>query len=278
MLFSQIHPFIRLVHKIKIDDKYYNKPWVPYDNRCFFVSEGSVLLTIDDITYSFDEGYAVFIPSGIKYQILRGSVDSTLIGVNFDYTRDNFDKQSPIVPVEVERYSPSFKLESVSFDDAATFNKLVHIKVPRNIIKAFFKLCEEFEKKMLYFNEYCSNIFSEILFECSRILGNQSVLKGNHNVEKIIEFINQNYARTLTYKMISDEFFLHPNYISALIKKHTGMPFHKYLMHIRITNSIEYLESGKFTISEVAEKCGFGSVYHYSKAFAKNIGIPPSSY
>ena len=31
-------------------------------------------------------------------------------------------------------------------------------------------------------------------------------------------------------------------------------------------------------VTEIAEKCGFSDVYHFSKIFKKLIGVPPTKY
>ena len=124
----------------------------------------------------------------------------------------------------------------------------------------------------------CSKVFAEILIECARTVYTQRFKGNGETISSIMSYVNENYHQNLTNQKIGEVFNLHPNYISSLIKIFTGMPLHQYLMHIRISRSIEMLETKAYSINEIAEKCGFCSIYHYSKTFRKLMGIPPSKY
>ena len=56
------------------------------------------------------------------------------------------------------------------------------------------------------------------------------------------------------------------------------MTLHKYLIYLRINKSIEYLQSGLYNITEVAELTGYKDIKHFSKSFKKVMGIAPSAY
>ena len=82
----------------------------------------------------------------------------------------------------------------------------------------------------------------------------------------------------LTNKIIGENFNLHPNYISSIMKVYTGIPLHQYILKARISHSIDLISEKKYSLTEIAEKCGFSDIYHYSKSFKKIIGISPGAY
>lgn len=56
------------------------------------------------------------------------------------------------------------------------------------------------------------------------------------------------------------------------------MPPVKYLTQLRIEYAKELLITGRYSIGEIAEMCGFENVYYFSTVFKKHTGIPPSKY
>ncbi len=38
------------------------------------------------------------------------------------------------------------------------------------------------------------------------------------------------------------------------------------------------LSRTEFAIDEIAERCGFGSIYAFSRAFKREVGTPPKRY
>jgi transcriptional regulator GlxA family with amidase domain len=50
------------------------------------------------------------------------------------------------------------------------------------------------------------------------------------------------------------------------------------LLVIRIKKAEEMLRLGKYSIGEIAEKCGFVNAGHFSSLFKRHLGVSPSEY
>lgn len=59
-----------------------------------------------------------------------------------------------------------------------------------------------------------------------------------------------------------------------LFKQATGMGFHEYLLHYRLSRAEQLFSSDK-TLPEIAFACGFGSLSAFSRAFRKRRGCTP---
>ncbi|MBQ8639733.1 MAG: helix-turn-helix transcriptional regulator [Lachnospiraceae bacterium] len=53
--------------------------------------------------------------------------------------------------------------------------------------------------------------------------------------------------------------------------------FH-YILRIRISFALEFLQNGTLSIGEISSACGFCDIYHFSKCFKSIVGITPSVY
>lgn len=278
MYFTDIQPFVRYVHYLPLDKSADYNVTVPYDNRMFYCCRGHGKIVADNQTYNMHQGAVLIIPSGLSYHILPPDNESTYMAVNFDYFSDHADLFAPIPPAEIIAYNPSMQLEQVHFSDAPVFNSVVFAENLTALNESFSALHQEYTRKLLFSDRILSNQFSEILFRCARATTFSESKNASETVSQLIDYIHENYSKNMTNKAIAERFNLHPNYVSNLIKAFTGMPLHRYLMHTRISVSMQMLATSDASITEIAEQCGFSDIYHFSKIFKKFIGIPPTKY
>ena len=95
---------------------------------------------------------------------------------------------------------------------------------------------------------------------------------------KAVEFIRRNYARHITLADISEILGVGERRTRDLFLQHQAEPFSKYLMNVRLNAATDLLKTGAFSVSEIADQCGFSDVYYFSKCFKKHFGISPSAY
>lgn len=62
------------------------------------------------------------------------------------------------------------------------------------------------------------------------------------------------------------------------IKGLTGETPSNFFRTYKLNRAAELLKSGKYTVSEIADKCGFSTQSHFSVVFKKQFGVTPSEY
>ena len=271
---SHLHPFIRYAHLIPIDEHTPFSARIAYDHRFFFVYEKEADFIVADTPYQLTAGDAMIIRSGTEYLIV-GDTRGTLLGVNFDFTHAHSNKRSPIPLATKDAFDKSLVLEGCVhplIEDA--------VYMIRGMQKCEVRLSAilvEYAESVRYYDDMLSHLFAEVLIECMRG-GDVRTGRDADTASRIISYVNENASRPLSNLTIAEKFGLHPNYISSIVKKKTGMPLHKYLMKTRVHYSVDLLSTGKYTIREVADRCGFSDIYHFSKVFKKFTGLAPSRY
>jgi two-component system response regulator YesN len=98
--------------------------------------------------------------------------------------------------------------------------------------------------------------------------------KGN----AILSYIHAHYQQPMTNGDIAAHFGYHEYYISALVRKFTGLPLHRYLLRYRMHTAIGLLQTTSLSVSEVAAMVGMPDVKHFSKCFKNVMGVPPSTF
>ncbi|MFB9273857.1 response regulator transcription factor [Cohnella cellulosilytica] len=101
----------------------------------------------------------------------------------------------------------------------------------------------------------------------------------SRNVEKIIHYIHENYALDLSLDQIAEHVYLHPNYISSLFRKETGITFIHYLHLYRIQKAKQLMtKHQEMSFHQISEKVGYENVRHFFSIFKKHCGITPGDY
>jgi DNA-binding response OmpR family regulator/nitrogen-specific signal transduction histidine kinase len=62
------------------------------------------------------------------------------------------------------------------------------------------------------------------------------------------------------------------------IKGLTGETPSNFFRTYKLNRAAELLKSGKYTVSEIADKCGFSTQSHFSVVFKKQFGVTPTEY
>jgi AraC-like DNA-binding protein len=122
------------------------------------------------------------------------------------------------------------------------------------------------------------SLFSEILtllFQYKE--GNQYNYSSIRKVDKIINFMTENYAQNITLHQLAEHAQISSSYLGNIFKKVTGKSTIDYLIDIRINKAKSLLRDG-FTVSDTSKLVGFNDIFYFSRAFKKHEGINPSQY
>lgn len=69
-----------------------------------------------------------------------------------------------------------------------------------------------------------------------------------------------------------------PFHLARIFQQQTGVPVHRYLTQLRLRASLERLAEGATDITEIALELGFSSHSHFTDAFRREFGHPPSRH
>ena len=111
---------------------------------------------------------------------------------------------------------------------------------------------------------------------------NESKNKGNKilagRLNRITDYMYDNYSRKLTLSEIADNEHLSIYYLSHIIKEATGLSFQDLLSYIRVEESEKLLLGTNKKIGSIAEETGFSAVRYYIKHFEQWFGMHPLEY
>lgn len=88
-------------------------------------------------------------------------------------------------------------------------------------------------------------------------------------IDRIQQYVQQNYASDLSLETISKLFSFSPGYLSRLFKQETGGNLSTFIQQVRIERAKELIVSTNLHTYEIAEAVGISDPIYFSKLFKK---------
>lgn len=104
------------------------------------------------------------------------------------------------------------------------------------------------------------------------------IYNDSQRVEKVVDFINENFSRTIRLAEAADLVEMAETAFSRFFKAKTGITFVDYLNDIRIGHASRLLIDTTAPIAEIAQECGFTSLTNFNRIFKKRKGLVPKNF
>ncbi len=96
---------------------------------------------------------------------------------------------------------------------------------------------------------------------------------------KLDDYMTEHYCdMDFNYSKLIELSGLSYSYFKKLFIDKYGYPPVKYITRLKINRACELLKTQKFSVSEIANMCGFENIYYFSNVFKKQIGVSPKNY
>ena len=152
--------------------------------------------------------------------------------------------------------------------------------------KAIFPFVQQLEPCLIYTKNYKMNRFSTTIAICTALIPFCQIVEqqdppaeqSHRAIRACMHYIQHNYFQRLTLEILAEQAHLHPDYLCALFKRHTGQTVVAYITQVRVEAAANLLGTTDLLISRVAEQCGFRSECLLYKNFKAIMGITPKAY
>lgn len=143
----------------------------------------------------------------------------------------------------------------------------------------FDKIYRLWSQKQDGYYPKCMAVFYEILAELTRPQGNYLPKSKYEKIEAGIRYLHEHcFDKELDYYAPAVLCGISYSYFKRLFReKYETVPV-KYVTKLRLERGRELLSTGNYSVSEIANICGFENVYYFSKKFKDAYGVPPSGY
>lgn len=218
----------------------------------------------------------------------------------------NFEKK---IELKDKHYLATVTSPNICHNDIFDeFNRYYCVMIDKDYFEEQYKLYSE---KIPQFNLHQFSLCSDILktlntfaFEYSKNMKNSDItlnaqstlithwiirsilgenldmrsVSSNYQVGRVQQYIEQHFNENITVKKLAQLVYMSESSLNRLFKKETSSTPIEYLIESRIEKSKTLLRRKDITITEIAERCGFGSTSHYTSCFKRIVNISPTEY
>lgn len=115
-------------------------------------------------------------------------------------------------------------------------------------------------------------------------LDNSSNTKGNQDnqqeiiVDKIKRYLNDHLTDAPDLATMAKDLNFSVSYLRAVFRDQIGLSLGKYIREARLAEAAKLLQTTDLKVSQIAERCGFSSLFAFSRAFKRIFQMSPKAY
>lgn len=264
---------------IKKHSRYQSFPLHCHDSiEINYMYSGSCRQIINGKEYELQTGQTLLLNLNTVHQVLPLGEKDTLLNINInqDFLISHFLMRFS-VDSAVTRFLISALTDSIRQDNFLLFRseKSEHLK---QYIEDL--LCEWYDPSLVsqdISESLLSLIVLELVLSYKDTFTRDFSSNGATPVLPILRYIEENYL-TCTLSETARIFNLNQNYLSNLLKKHTGLSYRELVQQQKLRASEHLLQSSDLSISEIAHMSGYENVSFFYKKFVEKNHCNPNDY
>jgi len=97
-------------------------------------------------------------------------------------------------------------------------------------------------------------------------------------IKRFIDLLEANFAKERSVSFYATQLNVHPNYLNALIKKHTGLTAKESIQNRLLLESKYLLNSTALSVKEIANQVGFDDPNYFAVFFKRFENMSPVNY
>lgn len=262
-------------------------PRIIYDYEFLYVKEGGYLLEIDGKKYVSHPG-DLFILRPNQWHTLYISQDAMLVQphIHFDLVHTDDAARIPIpmgpmAPPLTDAQQQMLRRDILG-EMFPTIPQFIHVDNPKEIERMIVDVILAHEKEPSYLNHVREiMLFTKLLYYVLyRIQFHAQPRQGSRadTARKIREYLDHNLHRELLLEEVAANCFISKSYLVTVFHEIYGITPHQYHQNQRMNEACYLLNYTSYSITEIGEILGFGSIHAFSKVFRRQQGMSPGSY
>lgn len=234
------------------------------------VIEGSVVVTTARKQYLLKKEEILIINRNEIHSLTKTEEPNAILVVQFE-------------PILCKNYYP--KLQKIRFMDRH-IKKDTETKYRTDIKKCLTEIAMDYYNKeeayhlklMSTLHMLIYHMVSQIPFETvedNKLLSEEKKLE---RLNRIISYIQENYAQKISLNYIAQKENLDMHYLSHFIKENLGISFQQYINKVRLEKAVSLLMKTNMSKLDICIESGFSDYRYLSNMFKKEYGCTPAQY
>lgn len=239
--------------------------------------KGSGHLYIDAKTHNLkkQDSYAVgayFGHSGIRSKsVLHNGIDSEQIHIVMDreWLAHEFSENLMVMLDEMDSADSFFHFQRLRAEPFTVVRDILESDSNSCYRKSFLK-GKTLELLTLFFRQFTHSVSPEL---CKELSTEEITL-----LMDLDNYIRDNLNEDLSVARLAMHVGCCESKLQKLFKQKYGKSVHKKIHEIKMMTALELLDSKNLSIAQIGYRLGYSNMSHFSAAFRRMHGFPPSAY
>lgn len=241
-----------------------------------YVYSGSCTMTINNNTFELKAGQMILISQNAPHSVKKCSKNDIIINflLSREYLNGTFFER-----LSQENYLTHFFIEALN-TTMQTSRYIIFSPEKQNRLADLANqfLCE-FYSPSITSGPFLDSLFTLITCEMINLFQHDMVLDHSSvdQIYTILRYIETNSAHC-TLSSTAEFFNMHPNYLSAYIRQHTGTTYKELVQTQRLSQAAKLLRSTALSTNDISLAVGYQNTSFFFQLFRKKYGCTPMEY
>ena len=260
-------------------------PWSYGDRKLLdylliYVEEGRCRFTVNGTDYDFREGDFCLVQPGD--QVYHEGLTHTLTPfAHLDFFYNLLREKSFPTSAGMINIDPYVHLLQPRLNDFPEIDIPVRFRPSQTVLfrSKMMRMIGCWIERNVHWQIEVQQLGTELLLELIRDFGRfkSETKTPSVRLDRIASYVSLHLHENVTVKDMARQAHLSPSRFHAVFRDKYGVSPYQFLLRLRIERAIDMLRNEPdYTISQVAQFCGFNNIQHFSKTFKAITGEPPS--
>ena len=181
--------------------------------------------------------------------------------------------------LDYERVAGTDRMIVIHFNTIGYTEKNIEVFLPPNpnqMQTLFEKILLCWQQKDSGYRYRCHSLLYEIFALCH---SHTSTSRKPSKIEAGVSYIQSHWDDpSLTIAQAANEANMSEVYFRRLFYREFGTTPKRFLIDLRLQNAVSLMDTGYFSLQEIAAKCGYADYKYFSVEFKRHKGCSPSEY
>ena len=271
-----LNPYIRLAMESVLPAGCFIPRRAIFDYEFIYIEKGSLVLTYADVEYHPQTGDFLLLHPGVSHSFDCNAGEVSQPHVHFDMVYSAHSEENPISFKDLSAMSGAERTRiAEDILSTKTHSPFVTFKAPQEAMELLRKVIAAFRSDAILDAKAHMMLLLSLILENNykEVLGEKTTVRTEILCSGIRSFLDTGSAASLSLSEIAAHFSYHPTYLEKLFKERYGVGIIAYRNARRMQEAKRLLTHE--SVTSVARRLGFSSVYAFSRAFKKHFGVSP---
>lgn len=239
------------------------------------VLSGSATHTIEDQEYSLEKGDVYLVTNSFSHAFQQvKQLEHYNIFFDMDYIL-----QSNGLLQQLPGFQPFFLLDPQRRSQHQFINRIKLNIAELETVSVFCQcLLKEYQQRKNGYETVLQSYIAGLMAYLSRKFEEHNPLDTRNSESALshtITYMEENYFTNIPISVLADRAHLSVRQFFRVFQQTYQMTPHEYIQNLRLSNAKNLLLHTKYTLAEIASRCGFCDVSYFTKQYRKHFGYPP---